>query len=282
MLGMGRKHLVRVPVDERGRMRVDALVDAVRGDLDAGHEPVMVNATAGTTVLGAFDPLDALADVCERFDMWLHVDGAYGGSAVLDPGQAHLLEGCAHADSISWDAHKLMGAPLSCSVVLVREKGLLARSLDEDASYLFQGDEAELDPGTRSVQCGRRNDALKLWTLWQAVGSEGFAARLAGLRRMALVAADLVRGTEGLELVREPEFLNVCFRVEGVCAKELCAELTRRGLAMVGYALVDDDAVVRLVVANPATDEADLERLFGQVREVAKDMRAGDVVRAAS
>jgi glutamate/tyrosine decarboxylase-like PLP-dependent enzyme len=176
---------------------------------------------------------------------------------------------------MAWDAHKVMGAQLSCSVVLVRERGLLAESLDENASYLFQGDDRELNPGTRSLQCGRRNDALKLWTLWQSLGNEGMAKRVAGFRSMTLRAAQLVRETAGLELVREPEFLNVCFAVDGVPVEELCAELTDRGLAMVGYAMVDGEAVVRLVLVNAQVGEPELELLFENLCEVAAELREG-------
>ena len=274
LIGIGLDNLVRVPVDERGRMDPVALDAVICADLARGDQPMMVNATAGTTVLGAFDPLEELADVCERRGLWLHVDGAFGGSAVLDPGQAHLLAGCERADSVAWDAHKVMGAQLSCSVVLVRERGLLSASLDENASYLFQGDDEELNPGTRSLQCGRRNDALKLWTLWQSLGNQGMSERVARLRRLALYAAQLVHDAPDLHLVRDPEFLTVCFRVDGIGAKDLCAELTERGLAMVGYAMVDGEAVVRLALVNAQTHEAELERLFKGLREIAKDVRA--------
>lgn len=282
LLGIGANNLVKIAVDQRGRMLPAALDQAIRADIAAGHQPMMVNATAGTTVLGAFDPLEGLADVCGEHDLWLHVDGAFGGSAVLDPDQAHNLAGCDRADSVSWDAHKVMGAQLSCSVVLVREPGLLANSLDENASYLFQGDDQELNPGTRSLQCGRRNDALKLWTLWQSLGNQGLAKRVARLRSLALQAAQLVREAPGLKLSREPEFLNVCFSVAGVSAEKLCAELTDRGLAMVGYAMVDGKAVVRLALVNAQVGEDDVELLFENLVEVAAELRAAKPVRSAS
>lgn len=282
ILGLGVDNLVRVAADGRGRMDPRALDAAIRADLEAGYEPMMVNATAGTTVLGAFDPLDAIADVCDDHDIWLHVDGAYGGSAVLDPAQAHLLDGSGRADSFAWDAHKLMGVPLTCSVILVRERGHLANSLNESASYLFQADSEELNPGTRSIQCGRRNDALKLWTLWQALGNQGLAERLAGFRAMALLAAEIVDAAPELHLVRTPEFVNVCFEVEGVSPEALCAELNARGLASVGYAIVDDRPVVRLVLVSSAIDEQALRTHFRHLREVAAQLRRDVPVCAAS
>ena len=274
MLGLGLDNLVRVDSDARGRMDPAALEAAILLDVERGHEPMAVNATAGTTVLGAFDPLEAIADVCQRHGVWLHVDGAFGGSALLDPGQRHLLAGCERADSMAWDAHKVMGAQLSCSVILVAEAGRLAASLNESASYLFQEDGDELNPGTRSLQCGRRNDALKLWALWQFLGDQGMAERVARLRRLALHAAQEVEASDDLELVRQPEFLTVCFRVDGLRAEDVCHELRERGVAMVGFAHVDGEAVVRLAVVNAQSDEGSLGALFDGIRAIVAELRA--------
>ena len=166
ILGIGRDQLHHVEVDERGRMLPEALRKRIESDLAAGQQPFLVMATAGTTVRGAYDPIEPIADVCEEFGLWLHVDGAMGGSAVMSDTHRSLLEGSERSDSFAWDAHKLLGVPLSCSAILVRERGQLFDSLSEQASYLFQND-SEYDLGEISLQCGRRNDALKLWAAWQ-------------------------------------------------------------------------------------------------------------------
>ncbi len=184
IVGIGRRWVRRVAVDESGRMRADELARLLDADRTEGLRPVMVNATAGTTVRGAFDPLRAIAVVARERGVWLHVDGALGGSLLLCPERRELLDGAELADSFAWNAHKMMGVPQQCSMLLVARRGALARSLDEGADYLFQGEADDLDPGRRSIQCGRRNDALKLWAAWLAMGDEGWNQRL--LRQLAL------------------------------------------------------------------------------------------------
>ncbi len=273
ILGIGRSNVVFVPTDDQGRMRADALDKAIATDEADGLRPCMINATAGTTVLGAWDPIDAIADVAKAHDVWLHVDAAYGGSMVFHPELKEHLTAAHRADSITWDAHKMMGVPLICSVVLVRERGLLQAALDESASYLFQGDADRYNPGKRSLQCGRRNDALKLWMAWKRHGDAGYQARMESLRNLALCVRDHVTAHGDLTLVREPASINVVFTVDGVDADELCRELNERGLAMVGHAIVDDQPVVRMVTLNPDHTEDDIAEFFQHLHEVAGQLR---------
>jgi len=268
ILGVGRENVVRIPVDHGGRMLAPELARAIDADLEAGYVPLMVNATAGTTVLGAFDPIAELADVCEPRDLWLHMDGAFGASMVFDERFETSFEGSERADSITWDAHKLMGVPLTCSVLLVRERGLLKASFDEAAGYLFQTEDDQWNPGTRSIQCGRRNDALKLWTNWLHHGTAGYRARTERMRDLALLAAECVRESPGMKLAKEPESLTVCFTVEGSTAEAMCDSLQDTGRAMVGHALVEDVSVVRLALVDPGTQEEEVRRFFDDVRYV--------------
>jgi glutamate/tyrosine decarboxylase-like PLP-dependent enzyme len=250
-----------------------ALQAAIDADLAAGHLPIMINATAGTTVLGCFDPLEPIADIAEAHGLWLHVDGAYGGSMLFHEELKQELRGIDRADSVTWDPHKMMGVPLVCSVFLCRHPGLMTASFNEIATYLFQDDSDELNPGTRSLQCGRRNDALKLWTAWKTHGDAGYVERLTTLRDLALYARDLVAADPGLRLVREPESLNVCFAASGVDAIKLCTELNREGRAMVSHADVDGEPVVRLVFLDPTNRRAEVDVFFEQVRIVAEKLR---------
>lgn len=268
MLGIGRANVVRIPTDQRGRMLPTELAKAIEADLAAGHKPLMVNATAGTTVQGAFDPIDALADVCQEHDVWLHMDGAFGATMVFDERFASSFKGSERVDSITWDAHKLMGVPLTCSVLLVRERGRLKASFNEAAGYLFQSEDDEYNPGTRSMQCGRRNDALKLWTNWLHHGTAGFRERTEHMRNLALLAADCVRQSPGMTLAKEPESLTVCFTVDCTGSEALCDSLQDAGLAMVGHATVDGKCVVRLALVDPDTEEDEIRCFFEDVRYV--------------
>jgi glutamate/tyrosine decarboxylase-like PLP-dependent enzyme len=274
MLGMGRDNLVSVACDGAGRMRPDALDLAISEDLTAGLTPMMVCATSGTTVRAAFDPLDALADVTERHGVWLHVDGAYGGSALLSPRHRSLLAGIERADSLTWDAHKMMGVPLTCSLFLVRENGRITASLNETAGYLFQGDSDVLNPGTRSLQCGRRNDVLKLWAGWQHHGLEGYAARIDRLFALAEGLTARVVAAPNMRLVGDTASVNVCFVLEGKPADIICKKLAEQGLALVGHAHVLGETVFRVPFVNPDLTGADLDTLLDAIRKVGSSLEA--------
>ncbi len=277
MLGIGLDHVVKVRTDDRGRMIPGELERQTISCHDRGESPFMVGATAGTTVLGAFDPLEPIAEICARHNLWLHVDGAWGGPVILSPRHRHLLAGVESADSFAWDAHKLMGAPLMCSAFLTRHSGALRQISSTragDTEYLFHsGDEECFDLGQKSLQCGRKVDALKLWLMWKHHGERGFAARVDHLFDLAAYATTEVERRDALVLVAPTQSLNVCFRYqpEGIDADpaatdrlnvEIRERLRRSGRALVNYATVDDRVAIRLVFANPEVTEADLGRFF--------------------
>lgn len=272
--GIGRDHVRKIAVDAAGRMDPDELDRQLTRDRAGGLLPIQVVATAGTTVRGAFDPIDALADVCGAHGVWLHVDGAFGGTLLLSPTTRPLLRGLERADSFVWDAHKLMGVPLLCSAVFVRERGLLTTHLGESASYLFQGDSDALNPGTRSLQCGRRNDALKLWAAWQHHGDLGWSARVDRQRALALRLAALVEQRPGLRLCEPPPSLNVCFFVPDVPSEAICARLGSERLQLVGHGDVADVVAIRAAVVDPDHDEHDLRTLLDDIETVAASLRA--------
>ncbi len=273
MLGLGRDSVRAIATDTEGRMRPDALRDAIDTDLAAGITPVMIIATAGTTVQGAFDPIRDIAGVAGERGVWLHVDGAFGGSLLLSAKHRAALDGCELADSFTWDAHKMMGVPLTCSVALFRDAGRLQRSLDESASYLFQRDEDDYNPGVRSLQCGRRNDALKLWVAWQRLGDEGYERRVERQFALAAHAVAVIEADPQLTLTKRPQSINVCFEIAGVDAREVCDLLDREGRIKVSHGTVDGRATVRLVCANPDLTEADIDEFFVEIRRAAAVLR---------
>lgn len=269
MTGIGRRNLRGIETDSHGRMIPDALRRAIIADRDRGAQPFTVIATAGTTVLGAFDPIEDLASVAEEFGLWFHVDGALGGSFLLSERLRPLLHGSERSDSFNWNPHKLMGVPLSCSPLLTRRQGLLKKHFREPADYLFQSDPERFDHGTMSIQCGRRNDALKLWAAWKRHGDAGYAARVERLCDLVQYAAQRVRSDPQLILTAEPESVCLCFEVAGARSEEICERLLLEQRAMVGHAVVRGRKVIRLACANPAVTEADLDRFFDHIRAIA-------------
>src|ERR687889_8019 len=159
--GLGSNAVRLIPIDGRHRMRPDALEDALARDVAAGIVPVAVVATAGTTLTGAVDPLEEIAEVCERHDVWLHVDGAYGLPGAAAPSTAHLFSGLERADSATIDAHKWLGVQKSCSAVLLREAGRLRAAFGHEERYmLHEGDIA--NPVDRTLEYSRPFRSLRL------------------------------------------------------------------------------------------------------------------------
>ena len=269
ILGLGRDNVRRIETDGHGRMRVAALEAALGRDIDRGCRPILINATAGTTVAGAFDPIDEIAAVAGAHRVWLNIDGALGGSVLLSERHRHLVAGAERADSFVWNAHKMMGVPLSCSALLLSRKGLLARHLGEAADYLFQSEADDLDPGRRSLQCGRRNDALKLWAAWQLHGDRGYEQRIDRFFELAAYLAGRVEADSELELVMPPESINVCFEVAGRSSKAICERLDDEGRLLVGHGEAGGRRAIRLVCVNPDLTEADLDTALAEIKRAA-------------
>lgn len=269
LIGIGRDNCIDVPVDEDGRMRADELERIIQRDIADGALPAVVIATSGTTVRGSFDPIPELAEVCKKYNIWLHVDGAVGGTLLLHKEYRNRLNGLELADSLTWDAHKMMGVPLTCSALLVRDPEILFHSFKEVAEYLFQSDSDHLNPGNRSIQCGRRNDALKLWTAWQRLGDQGWHDRVQRQMELAQYAAKRIRQHPELELCEEPPFVTVCFTVPGCSSAEICEKLHVDGDAVIGYGAYKDQQSIRLVTMNPNVTNEEIDELLENVARAA-------------
>ena len=276
MIGLGRDSIRFIEADAAGRMIPAKLDDAISRDRAEGARPLMIVSTSGTTVMGAFDPIDAIADVAQKHRLWLHVDGAFGGTALLSPKHRHLMRGLERADSFTWDAHKMMGVPLVSSVCLTREPGLTTKHFDESASYLFQQDDDALNPGTRSIQCGRPNEAIKLWALWQALGDAGYAARTNRQVELAQHVAGRLREDDDFVLSVEPEWINVCFELKGKPSDAICEALDDQQLAKLGFGIVKGRRVIRLVTVNPHLTTADFDRLLTEIKHVGAGLPKAD------
>ena len=260
--GIGRDHVRYVRTDEYGKIKIDELKSQIEEDIAIGLVPIMVNLTAGTTVLGAFDSISDIREICDAHNMWLHVDGAYCGSVLFSQRYKHLIEGIEKVDSFSFNAHKMIGTPLSCSIIVVRDKMRLQHSFSNDASYLYQTDHDEFNPGKTSLQCGRRNDALKFWTLWKSVGTKGLEQIVDHQFYLADVARDYIRGNKNYTLYSHDESISVCFNYKGIPARDICTALYEHSKLMVGYGTFGDDEFIRLVTINAQNKKEDILKFF--------------------
>ena len=272
LLGLGTANLWKVPVDGTGKMVVSELEILIDKARILGHQPFFVAATAGTTVRGAFDPLEEIARVAQREGLWFHVDGAWGASVLLSATHRYLMTGVEQADSVVWDAHKMMGMTLMCSVLLVKERGHLLNTFSTHGTdYLFHADDEDpADLGPSTLHCGRRVDAVKLWLTWKHLGDRGWEALIDSYFALAAQAEAIIHNHPALELVTPRESLNLCFRYRpqnpdidpNALLLQLRQTLLHRGEAMVNYAQIKDQVVLRLVICNNQTHPEDITAFF--------------------
>ena len=222
LLGIGSDNLIKVKSDHRsGRMDVEALKIAIDAARESGGVPFFVGSTAGTTVLGAYDDFTSIQDVIDRensvsdVEIWHHIDGCWGGSAMVSPRlKRAYMGGAERADSIAWNPHKMMGAALQTSIFLTRHPKALASTNGTQASYLFQPDKLnnQYDCGDKTIQCGRKTDALKLWMLWKQRGDAGMAASAEKCFHLAMRFREgMAKGGDAWHIVGVPSCTNVCF-----------------------------------------------------------------------
>lgn len=272
--GIGRENVRFIPTDSKGKIAVAELATMIEADLSEGGLPVMVNLTAGTTVMGAFDPIRPIHDLCKKHNLWLHVDGAYCGSVLFSKKYRHLIDGIELVDSFSVNAHKMIGTPLSCSLIMVKNKKHLYDSFSNDASYLYQTDHDGFNLGKTSLQCGRRNDALKFWTLWKSVGTEGLEQIVDHQFALADTAREYVRNNSDYTLYSYDETISICFNYKGIPARDICTQLYEHSELMVGYGSFQGDEFIRLVTINAQNEHQDILNFF-QILEQFVEEHAG-------
>jgi glutamate/tyrosine decarboxylase-like PLP-dependent enzyme len=297
LTGLGSDNLVDVETDSQGRMLPKALESAVLQAKENGGLPFFVGSTAGTTVIGAYDPFEDIQEVCERHGLWHHVDACWGGSAMLSEKHRHLMSGVERADSLAWNPHKMMGSTLQCSTFVTRHAGILAKTNGTNAAYLFQPDKenTEMDTGDKTIQCGRKTDMFKLWLMWKASGDIGMRKTVDRCFELASLMAGKMRNdpSGAWQLVYEPSCSNVCFwyvpesqrpfgwetatpeqiaRLNKV-APLIKAEMQRTGNALIGYQAVNGRPnFFRMVFASADTvTENDVSEIVASIARIGED-----------
>ncbi|MEX2182509.1 MAG: pyridoxal-dependent decarboxylase [Gemmatimonadaceae bacterium] len=275
MMGLGTDNCVAVPSREF-KMDVDAL-EAVLARLEReGRAALAVVATAGSTATGSFDNLEAIGGLCEQRGLWLHVDGAHGASALLSSVHRSKLRGIEKARTIAWDPHKMMLLPLSAGMVLARDVRDLERAFSQKAPYLFHGasrdDDVSLDMGTRSFQCSRRGDALKVWVALQRLGADGIGGMYEHLCSLTSSLYELLNEQEDVfEGIHAPEGNILCFRVRGTDGDnvKIREAYNRSGAGWVTSTVLGGTRVLRVTMMNPRSARSDLARTVRELNAAA-------------
>ena len=263
VVGIGHQNVFKVACDNEGRMKPESLLEEINRSRNEGLTPFCIIATSGTTVRGSFDPIREIAEIAHQESLWLHVDAAWGGSCLFSSKHSHLMDGVDLADSVCWDAHKMMGMPLICSAFIVKNKNILKNicTHGDVAHYLFHDESRDVDLGRYSLQCGRRNDALKLWLAWREIGDSGWGKMVEGYCDLAKYLEEKISQNENLEMMSFRQWSNVCFRYVGKSddfdLNELNSKIRDRlfkeGKYLVSRSNIDQSVILRSVIANPLT-----------------------------
>jgi aromatic-L-amino-acid decarboxylase len=279
LAGLGKAHLRAIPTDARRALRADALADAIAGDLAAGLRPCAVVATAGTTNTTAFDPLDAIADIAERHALWLHVDAAMAGTAMIAPECRPLWHGIERADSLVWNPHKWLGVGFDLSAYFCRDPQHLIRVMSTSPAVLRTQQDGEVaNFRDWHIQLGRRFRALKLWFHLVDEGVEGIRARLRRDLANAQWFAGEVAAAPDWQVVAPVALQTVCVRhtPAGLDEPELSAKnlaIARRvnagGRAYLTPSLLDGVQMLRVSIGGERTERAHVEVLWAALREAA-------------
>ena len=285
ILGFAPEQLRKIPSDGNFRLPLERLRRAVAEDRAAGARPFCVIASAGTTNSGAVDPLDGLADFCQREDLWLHVDGAYGAPAILTAPGKRALKGLERVDSLALDAHKWLFQPIECGVVLLRDRRWLPRTFKETSEVLkdMQSEGEELNFMYQGIQLTRQFRALKLWLSFKVFGLDAISEAIGAGFENAELAERLLREAGVWEIVTPAQMAIVTFRYEPANGDEELADRVTQ--ALVGRLLEDGftfaagtqlrgKPVMRMCCNNPRTTPADLERSIQRMTRLANQLEA--------
>jgi aromatic-L-amino-acid/L-tryptophan decarboxylase len=281
LLGLGSEAVRSLPQNPHDRgVDPDAVAQAIKADKNAGVIPLAVVATAGTTLTGAIDPLDALADVCAQHGVWLHVDGAYGAPAAAVPSMRERFKGMGRADSLTVDPHKWLYLPKACGAILVKDPDVLYDTFGHAKSYM--PDEDELPNAVdRTLEYSRPFRALKLWLAFRLHGAERFRTAIERNLAHAQLLYTMVEAHPRLRALTGPPVLSVlpfqhvpedpAVDIDAHNAR-IARRLQRDGHVWVASAVVDGAVAIRPCFVNFRTSDADVQALVDEVCAVGAEL----------
>jgi L-2,4-diaminobutyrate decarboxylase len=275
ILGLGEEAVIELETDALERIRPERLDDALERTRAAGRRPMALVAAACATSTGLHDDLAAIGELCRDRGVWLHVDAAHGASALLCEDHAALLAGIEHADSVVWDAHKMLRTSSLCAAVLVRREADLDDAFHQEASYLFYDTEREgIDQMARAVECTKGALGVKLFMNLAWRGERGLGDYVALTYDRTRGFAGQIAARPGFEVPYEPESNILCFRYgrDGDRQVAIRERLIAEGDFHLSSTVVSGERYLRIVVTAPATDEAAIERMLDAIERADRDL----------
>lgn len=279
LLGYGENQVRVVPSDSLFKMDVHALESIIQEDLNLGYQPTVIVSTLGTTVFGAIDPILKIQSLAQKYDLWHHVDGAWGGPLVFSNPEIQMA--LKDVDSVTFDFHKLLGGTLTKALFITQKENLLSEANScVGTQYIFHEDEDSFfDTGTKAIQCGRKVDSLSLWMTWKYLGSDGFKSYVDELMKLRFETLKLINKYQ-FQALNDPEYLNICFKVPvplqlsgmsiNAFQKHLRKQLMKEGRVYVNYSSSENQGVfIRLVLSHLRLNSEVIEDIFKIINETA-------------
>ncbi|CAN5705892.1 aspartate aminotransferase family protein [soil metagenome] len=280
IMGWGEGGVIAAPVDDHHRMTAEAVREALHSARGSGRQVIGIVAAAGSTVTGSFDPLDELADLAAHEQLWLHVDAAHGGGVALSATHRAKLAGIERADSVVWDAHKLLMMPALVTAVLFKRESHAYEAFAQRASYLFADERAEThwwDLGTRTLECTKRAMAIELWTQLRAHGEQLFADIVDRQATLACTFADKLAAAPDFELALRPELNIICYRHTPAGVANLDAHnralrqrVVEDGRFYIVGTMLGETYYLRSAIMNPLIEPSDFDHLIDHLRALCR------------
>ncbi|MDB5655650.1 MAG: Diaminobutyrate-pyruvate transaminase & L-2,4-diaminobutyrate decarboxylase [Tardiphaga sp.] len=284
IIGIGEQQIVRLPINRQGQIEVAEVRAALDDAERRGLKVFCLVASSGTTSVGAFDAIDPLADIAAERDIWLHVDGAHGASLLLCDARRHRLRGIERADSLTWDAHKLLFVPAACTLLFYKNRAKAHGAFRQDASYVFEKRAdiyAEFDGAEKNIECTKRPMIMTLWVMWALYGRSPFADKIDYLCRLTAQAHDILTDEPEFEPLHAPESNILCFRHQpaglrlaelGDFQIEIRNWIRAGGRFFISKVDIDGVAALRVVFMNHEIKPEHVRLLLREIRRVGREI----------
>jgi aromatic-L-amino-acid decarboxylase len=282
--GIGKKNLVKIEIDSEFRMKPEALDEAIKKDISGGYKPLCVIATLGTTGSTSVDPIKEIGEICKKYKLWLHIDAAYAGSALILPEYRKLIEGIENADSFVFNAHKWLFTNFDCSLYFVKDKDALIRTFEINPEYLkTKSDKLVNNYCDWGIPLGRRFRALKLWFVIRSFGVEGLMKKLRYHIALANMFKEIILKDKEFEIIAPVTFNLICFRFKpkGIgdeenlnkLNEELLNSINKTGRIYISHTKLNGKYTLRFVIAQTNVTEKNVSDAWDLIKNISKNLK---------
>ncbi len=290
ILGIGENQIIPLPINDKGQICMSQAENTLLEAENNGYHVFCLVATAGTTVVGAIDPLEELTALCKQKDYWFHIDGAHGGSFLVSDTLRSRLKGIELADSFALDAHKTMFLPASCTLLFYKDIASPKKTFYKEASYIFENESNNFDGGEKSFECTKRPMIMNLWIPWVLYGKEIFAQKLEALCNIAMQAYNELTIASDFECLHQPQTNILCFRYQSEDAQYMEGfdfqiairnKIKEEGKFFISKVEVQGKTALRVVFMNHEINIEHFRSLLDEIRSIGQKIASNNNIEQA-